>query len=313
MAYHHLTLSERSVIEIRRKNHISIRQIARELGRCAGTISRELRRNTPVQKSYHMGSASRLNAHRRSNQPRLKILKDPKLQALVDKHLRAGWSPEQISGRLCILPRPIRISAGAIYRYVRWALKHAGKKAKRYRRCPRKYRKRPGSAFGPAGKKPISERCEAANQRLEQGNWEADTIVTAPGKPALLVFVDRKTRYLIVRKVQSGKSQVITREVITAMYGAGKRNRKSITLDNGSEFAGWRDFAMALRMQVYFCQPHSPWQRPTVENTNGLIRQLTRKKDLQAMTQKEVDDMVLLINNRPRKCLNWRTAAEEFG
>jgi transposase, IS30 family len=312
MAYGHITLSERALIDHYREKRFSLRQIGRELGRSASTISREIRRNSKPGRPYHMSTAKHMAARRRSCQVRLKIPRCEALQKIVDKGLRAGWSPEQIAGRMASQDTATRISPGAIYRYVYRLKKVQPKKAARFKRCPAKYRKKPGCAFGPLGKKHMSQRPDIANLRGETGHWEGDTIVTSPGNPVLLVYVDRKTRYLIVRKVDSGKSEEITRQTIRGLLSAGKRNRKTITLDNGSEFAGYRDFERRLKMPTYFCKPRSPWERPTVENTNGLIRQLTRKKDLRKLDQKQVDELVKLLNDRPRKCLNWRTPAEEF-
>lgn len=313
MAYQQLTMSDRALIQIGREKGFSMRAIARGLGRQASTISRELKRNVVESKAYNLGSADKLARRRRSEHQRLRLLRDKELQVMVDKLLRKGWSPEQISGRLAAQSPQWRISFGAIYRYVRWTKKNLPKKVGWFRRCPAKRRKKSGSHFLSSNKKHMSERPEIANTRGEAGHWEGDTIVSSPGRPALLVYVDRKTRFVIIRKVESGKSEVITRETITALYGAGKRNRKTITLDNGKEFSGYLDFQRRLKMPTYFCRPHSPWERPTVENTNGLIRQLTRKKDLRKLTQKQVDKLVQLLNERPRKCLNWKTPAEEFG
>ncbi len=128
----------------------------------------------------------------------------------------------------------------------------------------------------------------------------------------MLVNVERKTRYLMATKIESPGSAAITRTMIEFFRGLSRGKLTSITLDNGSEFAGYREMERELKIPLYFCNPHSPWEKPTVENTNGLIRQMTRKIDLQKLSSQELDKLVRLINDRPRKCLNWRTPAEVF-
>lgn len=313
MAYCHLTVKERVIIDYEREKGVGVRAIARLIGRAAGTVSRELRRNKKPDKPYHFSSAGHLARTRRSDQDRLRLLKDRALGERVDEALTKGWSAEQTAGRLNLGPVARPISFNAVYRYIQRLKERGSDKIGKFLRCPKKRRKKHTSPIGPLGKKPISERPEAALLRQEPGHWEGDTIVSSPGRPAILVFVDRKTRYLLARKINITGSEIITQETITAFQQAGKYNRKTITLDNGREFAGYRNMERKLKIPVYFCQPHSPWERPTVENTNGLIRQLTRQINLTKLTQNGLQKVVRLLNNRPRKCLNWMTPTEAFG
>ena len=313
MAYCQLTVKERAIIDYEREKGLGVRAIGRLLSRSPSTISRELARNGKAGSCYNFTTAGRLATARRSEQDRLRLLKDRVLGEQVDEALAMGWSAEQTAGRLNLSLATSPISFNAIYRYIARLKERGSQTVDKFLRCPRKRRKKHISPVGPLGKKSISERSQAAAFRQEAGHWEGDTIVSSPGRPAILVFVDRKTRYLLARKINTTGSDIITKQTVTAFQKAGKYNRKTITLDNGREFAGYREIERKLKVPVYFCNPHSPWERPTVENTNGLIRQLTRKVNLTKLTQNGLQKLVRLINNRPRKCLNWLTPAEVFG
>lgn len=313
MAYCQLTGRDRFLIEFHHGKGMGVRAIAREIDRSPSTVSRELKRNRRAGKAYEYSSAAHSARMRRRGQNRLRILREPWLQKEVDEGFRKAWSAEQIAGRLRLGPVRKPISFNAIYRYFRRLVESGSEKLKDFPRRPAKRRRKRISLFGPLGKKPVCDRPEAALLRQEQGHFEGDTIVSSPGRPAVLVFVCRKSRFILARKINKTGSETITQETILAFQKAGKYNRKTITLDNGREFAGYRDMERKLKIPVYFCEPHSPWQRPTVENTNGLIRQLTRKVNLVKFTQNGLQKVVNLLNNRPRKCLNYLTPAEVFG
>ncbi len=312
MVYSHLTCKERYLIDMERRKGVGVRAIARLLERSPATVSRELKRNKTQKKPYDFAGASSRARARRSRQNRLRLYRPGALRRFVDRGLERSWSPEQISGRLTRHRSLKPISPNAIYRYVRRLLQLGAYKIHRFLRCPKKRRRKGVRSVGPLGKRPLSERPEAVLLREEFGHWEGDTIVSTPGRPAVLVNVERKTRYLMATKIESPGSAAITRTMIEFFRGLSRGKLTSITLDNGSEFAGYREMERELKIPLYFCNPHSPWEKPTVENTNGLIRQMTRKIDLQKLSSQELDKLVRLINDRPRKCLNWRTPAEVF-
>ncbi len=310
--YVHLTCKERYTIDMERRKGLGVRAIAKFLGRSPSTVSRELRRNRTQKKAYDFSGAWSRARARRSRQNRLRLYREKRLRRYVDQALERGWSPEQIAGRLSRQRTLKCISPNAVYRYVRRLAKLGDYRINRFRRCPKKRRRKHVRSSGPFAKRPLSERPEAVLLREEIGHWEGDTIVSSAGVPAILVNVERKTRYLIAKKIETSGAAAVTQMMIEIYKGEGRLKLKSIALDNGSEFAGFRQIESQLNVPLYFCNPHSPWEKPTVENSNGLIRQLNRKIDLKTMSAADLDKTVRLLNNRPRKCLKWRTPAEVY-
>ena len=159
----------------------------------------------------------------------------------------------------------------------------------------------------------ISKRSKKANDRTEIGHWEIDSVVSSQSKRRLGTFVDRKTRYVIISLLENGTSDEFNYGATKKFLYIPKYKRKSFTSDNGSEFAEHIELRQILELKTYFTDKHSPWQKPTNENTNGLIREFYPKKfDFSTITQEDVDKVAELINNRPRKCLGWLTSSEVF-
>jgi transposase, IS30 family len=315
MAYSHLTAQERCQINLLLGLGCSLTSIARQLHRAPSTISREVRRNSNPAEFYNFGSAV-AKARRRRAEGRPLRLEDPLLGAAVWGCLEEGWSPEQTAHRLRNSATPIRIGVRTIYRYIARLRSSHDPMLRVLPRCPRKRRKKRPMRQGRArlGGRAIDQRPADAADRTQPGHWEGDTLVATTGIPAIVTYVERASRFLIARKLPAKGSGALAQASIRAFKEHGrKKRRRTITLDNGHEFAGHREIERALKARVYFAQPHSPWQRPSVENTNGLIRHyLPKKTDLRKVTQTQLNRIVRSLNDRPRKCLNWRTPAEVF-
>lgn len=305
--YHHLTIEEREKLYAFQQmpDLFSIRKIASVLGRAPSTISRELKRNAnclphQAQEQYYA---------RRRRSVRKHILSDPELHKYV--HFFLGslyWSPEQISRRFKAEGK-YSIGTSTIYRalengmlqdalryYLRLKYKTIGKAKRAVKAC-----------FSHT----LEQRPEQARLRTEVGHWEGDTIVSHKSKAVIATLVDRKSRYLAAGIVKS-KQAAEVRTVIVRLLQREKEV-KTITFDQGVEFSEGEQIEQALNAKVFYAHPHSPWERPTNENTNGLLRQFIPKHtDIGMLSQDDVSRFVSLLNLRPRKCLNWSTPYEAF-
>ena len=326
--YRHLSIEEREKLYLRRGQGAKLREIARELGRAVSTISRELKRNAGTRHPYSPSQAQRDYEKRRKKCGRKHVLCDLKKREYIRRFIQeAHWSPEQISNRLKLESAEVQISYAAIYRAIKAgvfdenkrAASRSKKKAFAYhlRRKGKKQRKRWNKSqksphFRDANR--IYDRPSAANDRSELGHFEADTVVGKRGGECLLSLVDRKSRFTMATKLPRGTAEA-AREAMTALLGSLPPNKvKSVTPDRGSEFTLYQDVSKALcNVPFYFADPHSPWQRGTNENTNGLIREfLPKGSDFASVPPADIDHFISLLNLRPRKCLAWRSPAEIF-
>jgi IS30 family transposase len=307
-----ITLEERYAINVMRKQRYSIRAIAREIGRAPSTVSRELRRNLRPTGRYVPGIAhSYAVARRRRSRRNARI--GPETWEVVDRYLRMDWSPEQVAGFLRA-ERILRISHEAIYIHV-WADKRAGGDLWRHlRQAGKKRRKRYGaydSRGRLAGKRHISERPPEAEERIELGHWEIDTVMgTEHGRNSVLTLVERATGYLVMGKLTRHCAADASARCVEMIERQGGRVA-TITADNGTEFHSYRQIEAETGVEFYFATPHHSWERGTNENTNGLIRQYLPKKTCFAhITQGDCDAIAAKLNSRPRKRLRYRTPEE---
>lgn len=281
MSYRQLSLDERYQLQAFVRLGISQTAMARQLGRHPSTISRELRRNTP---EAHYGVPYK--ASRAEGEMVLRrVVKGEKsrkirgwLQELIEGKLRLSWSPEQISGRLA-LEYGIGISHETIYQHVlrdskkrgmlRYCLRFAGYKHHRFKRSMvgTKTRQR---------KNWLRHRCAAANERTELGHWERDCVLGKRGGAALLTLIDRKSRYTRIRRVDNVDVKHVAAATLSA-FDVCSGPLKTLTNDNGAEFQRDESFQKKLGANIYFTDPSSPWQRGSIENLNGLVRQYFRK------------------------------------
>jgi IS30 family transposase len=320
MSYQHLTDHDRYVIYHLYLFGLSSAEIGRRIGRHRSSISRELRRNANRMGEYFPEHADRLTRRRRQAGASRPRTDDAALMAYVEDRLKRLWSPDQIAGRLKLKPPKNlagkNISRATIYRWI-WA---APERSERLRPCLRvawKKRRKPYGKPSKRGQIPnrvsIEERPAIVEQRDRIGDWEGDTVVGKGHSGCVLTNVDRASRYLIARRLERGLAQAVEDALYSAMRRMPPEKRKTQTFDNGREFSRHETIADRLGLHVYFAHPYSCWERGTNENTNGLLRQyLPKSRDFTTLTDAELASYVWQLDNRPRKCLNYRTPTEVF-
>lgn len=316
----HLTLSEREEIRAGLSAKMSIRDIARALNRSPSTISREVQRNRG--RRYYKAVDANNRANRMAKRPKACLLeRNSRLRELVLEKLELKWSPERISGWLKrTMPRQkaMQISAETIYKtlyfHSRSALHHLLVKHLRrshsLRHGKRHTRKGERGTINIVNGISIHERSRHIDNRRTFGHWEGD-LVSGTNNSHIATLVDRKSRYTIILKL-SGKDAGSVNQAITEKFKTLPRKlRQSLTWDRGMELAKHLEFTANTGVKVYFCDPQSPWQRGTNENTNGLIRQYFPKKTCLAQySQQELDKVAAQLNSRPRKTLKFKTPKE---
>jgi len=295
-------------------------EIARCLGCHRGTIGRERQRNATSDGRYEPGLAqTRANSRRRAPLRRTKTGQD-RLMAYVGGRLSHYWSPEQIAGRLSVRPpadlQGLSISHTTIYRWI-WADPERVRQFRPFLRIAHKPRRKPygkPSRQGQIlGKRSIEERPAEANERTELGHWEGDTMVGQGRRGYLVTCADRTSRYLIARKVHACAAEPVAQKFQQTIRRLPAEKRRSLTLDNGREFARPTELEKKLEVPIYFAHPYHAWERGTNENTNGLLRQyLPKGTDLSQVPDEQLQSHVRQINHRPRKCLGFQTAFEVF-
>ena len=318
MSYHHLTPEERGQIQALRTEGKSHRAIARRLGRSPATVSRELARNGDPHGYSARHAQQRYRERRRPCRPRAK-LEHPGLRAFVFDKLPSGWTPEQVAGRLRLEhpddPR-MRISHEALYQALygderlHCLLAHLPQaRPKRRRRGQGKTRRGP-SIPNRVG---IEDRPAVVDTRERFGDWEGDTVVGAHQHGFVATLVERKSRLLRACKTVTKEAVEVARAVTETLLDLPASWLKTLTFDNGTEFARHADIAAILPLLIFFARPYASYQRATNENTNGLLRRYFPKgTDLRDVSQEQLDRAVEEINNRPRKVLGYRTPNEVF-
>lgn len=316
----HLTLSEREEIRAGLSAQMSIRAIARSLNRSPSTISREVRRNRGRRGYKAVGANNRAN--RMAKRPKVCLLeRNPQLQNLVLEKLELKWSPEQISGWLRrTFPRQnmMQISAETIYKTLyfrnRSALHHLLVKHLRrshsLRHGKRHTRKGERGTINIVNGISIHERSKHIDNRRSFGHWEGD-LVSGTNNSHIATLVDRKSRYTVILKLNGKDAGSVNQALINKFQELPPKLRLSLTWDRGMELAKHLELTASTGVKVYFCDPQSPWQRGTNENTNGLIRQFFPKKTCLAQySQQELDKVAAQLNSRPRKTLKFKTPKE---
>ena len=312
MNYTHLTREERYQIHALRSRKVSIAAIAAHLGRHPSTIGRELARNTREQ-GYDPASAHRQAKARLSGPGNVRTIPSQTWE-LADQYLRLGLSPEQVNARLHLEGRP---SPSKESLYLRaYADKAAGGDLARHLRCQKVRRKRYGSGRERRGTLRncvrIDQRPKVVDKRSRIADWEGDTVIGCGHQGVLVTLVERKSRYTLAAPLPRRTSALVGQAMIDLLR-PHKARCKTITLDNGKEFADHEFIAKCLRAKVYFAHPYCSWERGLNENHNGLLRQYFPKDmSLAGVTQCQVDAAVYALNHRPRKCLGWRTPHEVF-
>ncbi|MCA1835682.1 MAG: IS30 family transposase [Actinobacteria bacterium] len=333
-----LTLEERKVIQNGFAGGLTQQQIAAAIGRSQATVCRELKRNhnmwagpvsplamTPRarQRAAYRHTYRADNAHRkageRARRPKPRRLANPLLAFLVDRMLRQDWSPQQIAA---ILPRwfpdrpELRVSHETIYQTLfvqsrgelrRELTRHL--RSGQTQRKPQGHTERRGRLFAMI---PISARPPEVADRAVPGHWEGDLLLGARGKGAVITLVERTSRFVMLAPLPGRHTADLTRDALTMLITRlPEQLRSSVTWDQGREMAYHAEFSVNAGVTVYFCDPHSPWQRGTNENTNGLLRQyLPKGCDMRQLTQADCDAIAARLNTRPRQTLDWQTPAQ---
>lgn len=334
--YEQLSAEERNMIQTGLNEHLSLREISRRLGRSASTVSREVRRNAvPLQSNGSprkracpgdargrydaSGAGSRCRVRRRRG-PRKLAVGSP-LRTLVLAELEDGWSPEQVAGRLRHMnpDQPdARVCHETIYSAIYATPKGELRKSliallrqARKRRLPRT------RGEDRRGRLPdmvsIHDRPEEVTDRRVPGHWEGDLIMGAGNRTAVGTLVERQSRYVLLVKMDGTDAQSALDAFTRVFKRVPGQLRKTLTYDQGKEMARHVELSRRLELRVFFADPHSPWQRPTNENTNGLIRQnLPKGTDLSHFSQAQLDEIAWSLNNRPRKVLGFLKPEEVY-
>ena len=315
MNYKHITTNERCCIADFLSLGLSLRKIAKHLNRNISTISREVKRNSTNGK-YLAHIACENYAKNRKNCGAKGKSSNPTLIKYIEDGLEKTWSPEQIAGRLRLDyqdDKSMKIGFKTIYRWLYQKIIEKGNVNRLRRKGKSLNPKETRDKFNIG--KSIKDRPKEVRKRETIGHWELDTVVSSRGKSkaCLSTFVERKSRFLIAQVMENRKSLTLNFHCFTAFKDIPTNLIKTFTVDRGKEFAGYVDIENTLNIDVYFADAYASWQRGTNENTNGLLREFYPKKfDFSSINQKELDNIVTIINNRPRKCLGYKTPAEVF-
>ena len=318
-----LSLQEREIIRDLHSSGASQKSIAAGLGRSPSTISRELARNSQPGCGYQPYAAHRKATARRARPKHRKLLTVPKLREHVEAKLRVRLSPEQISQTLIKdfpYDQEMRVSHETIYQALylqaRGGLRREVATALRTGRTRRKPHNT-GEERRPRFVDPmlmISERPPEVEDRAVPGHWEGDLITGTLNQSAIGTLVERTTRYvMLVHLPKDHTAETVRDGLIATMATLPEHLRGSLTWDQGAEMAAHKTFSIATDMDVYFCDPGSPWQRGSNENTNGLLRQYFPKgTDLSVHGPEDLEHVAQELNSRPRKTLGWDTPAERL-
>ncbi len=305
MSYKHLTTFERSRIEILHKEGYSCRQIAEIIGRHHSTVSRELARNS------HNNSYDAESAHEQYLQRRKNSFYKGKFSFFLIKllyyYLCLNWSPEQI----CHTVAKGRISTKTVYNWI-----YNGKIPFEPERLRHKAKRRSKETRGKfkTGRS-IQKRPKSIKYRVMFGHWELDTIVSSRGKSkaCFATFLERQTRFYVAIKMKDRTATSMKEAIEKLAKVLPLKARKSFTTDRGKEFACYEEVEKELKTLIFFADPYAAWQRGSNENSNGLLREYYPKKtDLGKVTEEDLIEKLILLNTRPRKCLNWETPFKLF-
>jgi IS30 family transposase len=321
-----LSLDERIKIADLGKEGLSIRQIAVRLGRAPSTISREIRRHArPDAAAYRPFDAHRRAVDGRARPRKSRLAGDEVLREHVTARLKARWSPEQIARELrgqfpdapsrwvcteTIYQAVYRPDLGGLPR----ELPGRVLRRRRRQRVPRRHA-HARRARSLVDMTPIGDRPTHVLERVEPGHWEGDLIAGSANKSAIVTLVERTTRFTVLGHLPAGAhgAEVVHDAVINALRLVPPHMRKTLTWDQGKEMALHAKISKALSLPIYFCDPHSPWQRPSNENTNGLLRDYFPKtSDLSVHTPDDLAAVAAELNTRPRRTLGWQTPAALF-
>ena len=324
--YKHFSIEERERIQEMLWQKASVREIAKDIGRCPSSVSREIKRNKPPQRKLYTPRLAHERAlEHRKHRGRSERLKSAALREYVVSHLRLGWSPEQIANT-AKKAVGLSICHEAIYQYV-YAQIHRdgygylkpGKEdlrpylaLRRKRRMHKGFRKVCRLENGPLPS--IDQRPKAAQSGQEVGHWEDDSIVFSPTCPVRLRTLNEKTSGLVfIAKTKERTAKEANRITLEQLAIIPKEFRKTLTRDRGSENLGYLELEQSLGIRCFFAHAYHFWERGANENANGLVRRfLPKKTDFRTISDDEIAAIEYLLNSRPRKRLGWKTPYEVF-
>jgi IS30 family transposase len=312
-----LSLAERVEIRVGLERGWSYRRIGTQLGRSASAVCREVAAGGG--RVYYRPVAAHERAVAAARRPKPRKLADPRLCAAVTDKLLRLWSPQQIARYLHDLGDDTLGSVSHETIYKSLYVQGRGELRRELARCLRTGRaaRKPRGRLQTRGKIPgmvnISERPAEAADRAVPGHWEGDLIVGKDGKSHIATLVERSTRYVLLAQIGDARAETVAAALARQIQTLPGHLWRSLTWDQGTEMAGHAGFTLATGIPVYFCDPHSPWQRGSNENTNGLLRQYFPKgTSLAGYTQDDLDKVAIELNGRPRMTLNWQTPAERL-
>jgi IS30 family transposase len=314
MKYKQLTLKERYHICTLLQRGYKQKKIAEHLGVHPSTISREIQRNSDAVTQRYSYSFAQSKSQRRQQAKEKYTVFTSKIKTYIKKHLKKDWSPEQIAGRMK-LDTGLSICHETIYRYIYnnkyrggRLYQHLRHKNKKYHNRSNKYQRR-GTIIDRVS---IDKRPKIVERKNRIGDFEIDTVIGLNHVGALVTVVDRKSKYTIIHKVTSRRAEEVAKALITMLQPL-KSITKTITSDNGKEFAYHKQVSQEIDTDFYFAHPYSSWERGLNEHTNGLIRQyLPKKTDFTKVSKEEITTIQDKLNHRPRKVLNYKTPYEVF-
>jgi IS30 family transposase len=311
--YRHLKVTERERLAKMYYEGYSLAEMAKALRRNKSTISRELSRNgSSMCRRY---TPCRAQVRSEDRRPRID---NEKIRSYIREKLKLGWSPEIIAGRLSFEHRGLHTSHEAIYQYL---YDHRTKDRKDLILLLRRaHRMRKLKGIGRKVRKtkipnriPIEARPKAVDSRRYYGHWEGDTMESQKSPPVLNSLTERKSRLLLLTKLERKAAGETKRAIVGRLAGLPSALRKTITLDNGTENTLHEEITAEIGVKCYFARPYASWQRGTNEQTNGMVRwYLPRGTDFRNISEEEIAEVESRINNRPRKCLKYRTPQEVF-
>jgi len=322
MSYTHITSDQRNELSVLLRAGLKQKDIALLLNKTPATISQELARNkcSASKTKYNAKYAKVKTKHRRirANNRFRKVDNNLWLKQYIIKHLKLYWSPEQVAGRLKIdypEDKNKHINKDSIYKYIYTNRKDLVK----YLRCQKgKYRRRYGTRIrekqrDQLKKKRIDTRPKIVETRARIGDWEGDTIVGKERKIHILTHVDRKSGFALADKLEHATAELTKNKTIARFKLISNDKKHTLTYDNGITFSYHDTIERKTKIDIYFAYPYHSWERGCNENFNGLLRQFFPKKTSFANIQQEyIEEVTKLINNRPRKRLNWKTPTEVF-
>ena len=322
MQYHHFSVEERETIQLMWWERRSIRSIAKTLKRSPSSVSRELKRSFPLERQTYTPRVAHERAlTKRRNRGRKDRLKNQIIRDYVINHLKGGWSPEQISGRIRI-DLEEKISHEAIYQYIYFQIHRDGHGTlkpgsqdlrsflkRRHKRRGQKGMRTVQRVFRPKGPS-IEDRPLIVDRRLRIGDWESDTIESKDHAPGLNSLVERKTGLVFLTKLKDRTSESTTRTIDQRL---SNMPRHTVTFDNGPENQNWQEVERITRTNCFFTHAYHSWERGTNENTNGLVRwYFPKSTDFRTISDETIKQAEHALNSRPRKRLNWLTPLETF-